>query len=55
MQSMIPEALVLEPGEIRVGLFAIQIDKISKNEFKLLRKVFPFHEYTLVKNRLKAR
>ena len=55
MQSMILEALVLEPSELRVGLFAIQIDKISKNEFKLLRKVFPFNEYTLVKNRLKAR
>ena len=55
MQSMIPDTLVLEPGEVRVGLFAIQIDKISKNEFKLLRKVFPFNEYTLVKNRLKAR
>ena len=55
MQSMILEALVLEPSEIRVGLFAIKIDKISKNEFKMLRKVFPFNEYTLVKNRLKAR
>ena len=55
LQSMLPTNLVLEPGETRIGLFAIRLDQIDLSAFKKLRKVFPRHEYILMKGRIKAR
>ena len=55
VQSLLPTTLVLEPGEARLGLFAIRLDQFDLSEMKKLRKVFPRFEYTLMKNKLRAR
>ena len=45
VQSLLPTELVLEPGETKLGLFAIQLDQCDFSEFSKMRKVFPRHEY----------
>ena len=55
IQSLLPTRLVLEPGETRLGLFAIRLDQLNLSEYKKMRKVFPAHEYQSVRNSKRAR
>ena len=45
----------LGQSEVRVGLFAIEINKISLKKFSLVRKFVPKREYSLFKNRMSSR
>ena len=55
IQSLLPTDLVLQPGEARLGLFAIRLDLFELSDLKKMRKVFPRHEYSLTKNKMRAR
>ena len=35
-------------------MFAVMIDEVNPSDFKLMRKLVPRREYTLIKNRLNA-
>ena len=55
IQSLIPKTLILEPGETRVGLFAIRLDQLNQSTLAKMRKAFPPCEYKTIKNRFRAR
>ena len=52
---MMTEAAITPKTEVRVGLFAIQMNKISLKKLSIVRKLVPKKEYSLFKNRMSSR